>query len=116
MLGGISTAILFSVFEAWLVSVGQVTDLSGRGLALIFTQQTITNSLIAVASGFMAQFMADYFGVEYVFDFAALVLFTTTILAGFILEENHGQFNNKVQDFESTQFKNHCRELNGIID
>jgi MFS family permease len=89
--GGIATAILFSVFESWLVSAGQKASLTSRGLDLIFTQQTMTNSLIAVFSGFLAQFIADVFGVEYVFDFAALILFTVSILAAIILEENYGK-------------------------
>ena len=91
VLGGISTAILFSVFESWLVSAGQSASLSSRGLDYIFTQQTMANSLIAVASGFFAQFIADVFGVEFVFDFAALVLMTLAFITPFILDENYGK-------------------------
>ena len=72
----------------------------------------MTNSLIAVASGFMAQFIADFFGVEYVFDFAALVLFTSTILAAFILDENYGK-SDTVKHFP---FKSCPKVSNGTKD
>ena len=49
ILGGTSTAILFSVFEAWLVSQSDKIGLSGETLGEIFTKQTIVNSLIAVS-------------------------------------------------------------------
>ena len=47
--GGTSTAILFSVFEAWLVSQSGKIGLSGDALGNIFTKQTVVNSLIAVS-------------------------------------------------------------------
>ena len=49
ILGGTSTAILFSVFEAWLVSQSGKLGLSGETLGEIFTKQTIVNSLVAVS-------------------------------------------------------------------
>ncbi|CBY24957.1 unnamed protein product [Oikopleura dioica] len=49
ILGGTSTAILFSVFEAWLVSQSGKLGLSGEALGEIFTKQTIVNSLVAVS-------------------------------------------------------------------
>jgi len=92
ILGGTSTAILFSVFEAWLVSQSGKLGLSGETLGEIFTKQTIVNSLIAVSSGLVAQSLADFISVESVFDLAALVCLGVAIFAGQILqEENYGQ-------------------------
>ena len=92
ILGGTSTAILFSVFEAWLVSQSGKIGLSGDALGNIFTKQTVVNSLIAVSSGLVAQSLADNISVESVFDLAALVCLAVAIFAGNILkDENFGQ-------------------------
>ena len=60
VLGGLSTAILFSAFESWLVGASQTVNLSPRGLDAVFTQQTVLNSILAVFSGLISQFLADY--------------------------------------------------------
>ena len=60
VLGGLSTAILFSAFESWLVGASQTVNLSSRGLDAVFTQQTVLNSILAVFSGLISQFLADY--------------------------------------------------------
>ena len=60
VLGGLSTAILFSAFESWLVGASQAVNLSPRGLDAVFTQQTVLNSILAVFSGLISQFLADY--------------------------------------------------------
>jgi len=91
VLGGLSTAILFSAFESWLVGASQAVNLGPRGLDAVFTQQTVLNSMLAVFSGLISQFLADYLSVETVFNMAAVVLILVTISALFLLDENHGK-------------------------
>ena len=91
VLGGLSTAILFSAFESWLVGAAQSIGLTSKGLDTVFTQQTVLNSILAVLSGLVAQFLADYVGVELVFMLAALVLVVTSLLCAMTLSENKGE-------------------------
>ena len=60
VLSGLSTAILFSVFESWLVGASQAVNLSPRGFDTVFTQQTVLNSILLEFNGLISQFLADY--------------------------------------------------------
>ena len=102
VLGGLSTAILFSAFESWLVAASQAAGLPSKGLDTVFTQQTVLNSILAVFSGLVAQFLADFVSVEIVFMLAALVLVTMVALCAVTLAENKGEGNgNLVQSLKS---------------
>ena len=90
VLGGLATAILFSAFESWLVGAAQAASFSPKGLDTVFTQQTVLNSILAVASGLIAQFLADFIGVELVFMLAAITLLLMSVLAALTLGENKG--------------------------
>ena len=69
------------------MGASQLSNISSRGLDVIFTQQTVLNSILAVISGFISQYLADYINVESVFNLAAVVAFVAT----FLLEENKGK-------------------------
>ena len=102
VLGGLSTAILFSAFESWLVAASQAAGLPSKGLDTVFTQQTVLNSILAVFSGLVAQFLADFVSVEVVFLLAALVLVTMAALCTATLAENKGEGDgNLVQSLKS---------------
>ena len=73
------------------MGASQLSNISSRGLDVIFTQQTVLNSILAVISGFISQYLADYINVESVFNLAAVVLIATTFVATFLLEENKGK-------------------------
>ncbi|THV04693.1 DUF791-domain-containing protein [Dendrothele bispora CBS 962.96] len=51
ILGGISTSILFSAFESWLVSASTNAGLSSSDLSLIFGRATLVNGFVAAGAG-----------------------------------------------------------------
>jgi len=65
-LGGISTTLLYSVFDAWMVHEHSARGLEAMGLPLsqIFGQMTTCSSLSAIAAGVTGQALADQFGTN----------------------------------------------------
>lgn len=49
--GGISTSILFSVFESWLVSAASSLTIPSSDLSTIFGRATLVNGFVATAAG-----------------------------------------------------------------
>lgn len=64
MLGGVSTTLLFTVFEAWMVAeynrlgFGQ----SDTALSPVYSSMSVLNGFIAVACGIVSQYMVHLFG------------------------------------------------------
>ncbi|GMR48918.1 hypothetical protein PMAYCL1PPCAC_19113 [Pristionchus mayeri] len=90
LLGGIATSILFSAFESWLVYEHNKRGFSDDKLGVVFSNAALANSLIAIASGYVAQFAADMFGYVAPFDVALLVLGAQSILVLSRWPENYG--------------------------
>ncbi|VDK50965.1 unnamed protein product [Cylicostephanus goldi] len=67
-LGGISTSILFSAFESWLVYENNKKVImfqrgfSENALATVFSHAALLNGIIAILSGLAAQAAANAFG------------------------------------------------------
>eukprot|EP00899_Mesostigma_viride_P004902 jgi/Mesvir1/14412/Mv09798-RA.1 len=89
---GVSTSILFSAFEAWMVSQHNKHMFKSDWLSLTFGTTTLYNAVVAILSGIVANVVVDWAGLNLVvpFDLAicALVLCGTAIVAGW--EENYG--------------------------
>ena len=51
VLGGISTSILFSAFESWLVSASSIAALRSEDLSAIMGRATLLNGFVAAAAG-----------------------------------------------------------------
>ena len=51
VLGGISTSILFSAFESWLVSASSTAALHSEDLSAIMGRATLVNGFVAAAAG-----------------------------------------------------------------
>jgi len=89
-LGGLSTSLLFSVFEAWMVSEHMSRNFHPDLLGDTFGLATIGNGLVAIAAGMVGQGAADEYG--YVAPF--MVCIGPLILCGIIVfstwNENHG--------------------------
>ncbi|KAK7462850.1 hypothetical protein VKT23_007426 [Stygiomarasmius scandens] len=54
VLGGISTSILFSAFESWLVSSSTNAGLPSTDLSLIFGRATLANGFVAAGAGIVS--------------------------------------------------------------
>lgn len=91
ILGGVSTSILFSAFESWLVSAAHALDLPQSDLSAIMGRATLVNGLIAAAAGvFSNQLVAvtSSFASPFVASGAMLVLAWAVIRATWT--ENYG--------------------------
>lgn len=89
ILGGISTSLLFTAFESWMVSEHRKLGFPEGWLADTFSWASFGNGLIAIIAGIGAQVIADSFGE--IGPFQAAIAFT--ILALFFVvswRENYG--------------------------
>jgi MFS family permease len=91
LLGGIATSILWSSFEAWMVSEhnarGFAPELVNSTASLMFT----CNGILAILSGFVAQWSVDAFEHPVApFDVSAIVLIIGTVVVHFTWTENYG--------------------------
>jgi len=60
--GGIATSLLFSVFDAWLVSENNSRGFNGDQLGSTFSIAIFGNSIVAIAAGQIGQMAADAMG------------------------------------------------------
>lgn len=51
LMGGVSTSILFSAFESWLISAASSSGVSSPELSTIMGRATLTNGLVATGAG-----------------------------------------------------------------
>ncbi|KAI8929375.1 hypothetical protein BC831DRAFT_444187 [Entophlyctis helioformis] len=63
LLGGISTSLLFSVFESWMVSEHHTRAFDESLLSDTFAWSTFLNGFVAIASGVIANVSVDTFGL-----------------------------------------------------
>ncbi|PMD29534.1 DUF791-domain-containing protein [Hyaloscypha variabilis F] len=66
MLGGVSTTLMYSVFESWMVTEfnKQFPDEPGSTLSGIFSTMTTLNSVVAILAGVVAEWVTDFTGTE----------------------------------------------------
>jgi hypothetical protein len=62
--GGISTTLLFSVFEAWMITEYHARGLGKSGLKLssVFGYMTTLSCVVAIASGVVGELLVGYLG------------------------------------------------------
>ncbi|KAL3896524.1 MAG: hypothetical protein SGCHY_004018 [Lobulomycetales sp.] len=94
--GGVATSLLFSVFEAWMVSEFYSRGFKEELLSDIFQWSTFLNGLVAIISGVFANTMVDFFGrnaTGYVSPFisALFVLVVAAVVITITWKENYGQ-------------------------
>ncbi|CAB3405720.1 unnamed protein product [Caenorhabditis bovis] len=97
-LGGVATSILYSAFESWLIYEHNTRGFSENLLGTIFSNAALGNSLIAIASGVAAQFVADIFGFVAPFDLALSVLLIMAVIIMNTWPENYGNEKAEVQE------------------
>lgn len=105
MLGGLSTAILFSVFESWLVASYQglpaTLALSGnspnvkaavsRTLSLTMGRAALVNGIVAAGAGVIANgIVAQTDGFRAPFMLSGVLLVIAWMIIGSIWDENYG--------------------------
>ncbi|KAL9656256.1 hypothetical protein ABK040_007871 [Willaertia magna] len=108
--GGISTSILFSSFESWMVSEHQNNfKFPPEWISDTFYKQSFYNGLIAIFSGFLSSFLYNYFDKSAVapFDAAIFMLTIGGIFIYFNWKENYG-------DTTGSTMKNFGEGLNAM--
>lgn len=102
LLGGVSTSLLFSVFEAWLIRSHSDLDLPKSLLSKSFSWAAFGNSIIAILAGLignkiaetpMSEIAPSVFVGRFLnpFDFAIFSLLVCGLGARFLWEENYGE-------------------------
>lgn len=89
-LSGISTSLLFSVFESWMVCEHNKQGFDSALLGETFSYATLGNGLVAVVAGLIANFAADKFGFVAPFVVAMMPLSIVAFLVFFTWNENYG--------------------------
>lgn len=66
VLGGVSTTLLYSVFEAWMIHEHISRDLENKGLPQnqILSQMTTCSSVVAIIAGVVGHILVDIFGTN----------------------------------------------------
>lgn len=94
LLGGISTSLLFSVFESWYVYEHvQKYDFPKEWISITFSQATFWNGILAINAGIAANFTAEFLGFGPVSPFIlAVPCFLSCCLVMYnSWEENYGK-------------------------
>jgi MFS family permease len=89
-LSGVSTSLLFSVFESWMVCEHHKQGFDGSLLGDTFAYATFGNGLVAVVAGLIANSAADAYGFSAPFVVAIIPLSIVALLVGFTWSENYG--------------------------
>ena len=93
VLGGISTSLLFSAFDAWYVfEHTQNIQFPTEWLDVTFSKATFYNSVIAISAGFIANLLSEWLGFGPVAPFLTAIPFL--VIAGLLIHltwpENYG--------------------------
>lgn len=93
VLGGISTSLLFTAFDAWyLYEHTQTHNFPNEWVSATFAKATLYNSVISVVAGILANSIAEWmrFGPVAPFVLAIPFLITAGVLIQLTWEENYG--------------------------
>ncbi|KAJ6489919.1 hypothetical protein C8R45DRAFT_200218 [Mycena sanguinolenta] len=91
ILGGISTSILFSAFESWLISAATTHALPQADLSSIMGRATLVNGLVATGAGVFSNQLVGFsgsFASPFIASGALLILAWVVIRASWV--ENYG--------------------------
>lgn len=97
VLGGISTALLCSSFESWMVTEHRKQKFSEAQLERTFSLASVGNGLVAVLAGVLSEVMASYFGHIGPFQLA-IALTGLALLLILTWRENFGNPDATAQD------------------
>ncbi|GAM17291.1 hypothetical protein SAMD00019534_004660, partial [Acytostelium subglobosum LB1] len=107
ILSGVSTSLLFSVFESWMISEHNARGFPEELLSSTFYKATFMNGVVAIMAGLWASFSAEHWGFvsPFMWSLGLLIICTLLVIANW--NENYG---NATVSLEST-FKNSFQYL-----
>jgi MFS family permease len=91
LFGGISTSLLFSVFESWMISSHKKEKFQQDLLYQTFAWSTFLNGFVAILSGLIANAAVDHLGLVYPFFIAGLLMIVAFVMIFILWEENYGE-------------------------
>lgn len=105
MVGGITTNLLSSVFDAWLDTEYRLQGLDKDGYELILRDAVIVSNLAAIASGCLAHFLAECIGLVGPFQGAVSCTCLAFVVIWMLWSENFGSSvtDHNQQDFLSME-------------
>ncbi|KAF8205256.1 hypothetical protein K438DRAFT_1818843, partial [Mycena galopus ATCC 62051] len=106
VLGGISTSVLFSAFESWLISASSAHALGSGELGTIMGRATLVNGLVATGAGVFSNQLVGFtgsFASPFVASGALLLLAWAVIRATWV--ENYGGNSGSVAEVASDPFQ-----------
>jgi len=103
VLGGISTNLLFSAFEAWMTTEHRKRKFPESWLSETFSSASVLNGSTAVFAGIVAQLLEDAFGQIGPFQ-GAIALTVLAMLLVLRWEENYGESGNDDDKDSSSLF------------
>ncbi len=90
MIGGITTNLLYTVFETWLVTEHRKRNYSEDKLGIILHDSNIVSNLAAIVSGYIAHCLAKAFGPVGPFKGAVGFTFLALLIVTLLWSENYG--------------------------
>jgi MFS family permease len=95
MVGGITTNLLSTVFEAWLDTEYRKRELPEEKYEVIMRDSVIVSNLAAIASGWLAHILAESYGPVGPFKGAVSCTTVALVVVASIWTENYGQAEEK---------------------
>ena len=90
VIGGITTNLLHTVFETWLVTEHRKRNYSEDKLSIILHDSNIVSNLAAIFSGYIAHCLATRFGPVGPFQGAVVFTFLALSIVMSLWSENYG--------------------------
>jgi MFS family permease len=122
MVGGITTNLLSTVFDAWLDTEYRRRGLDKEGYEIIMRDSVIVSNLSAIGSGYLAHILAERYGAVGPFEGAVTCTSIALIVVMFLWTENYGCGEHQVKEMKEflgdamAAFKSDKRTLRvGII-
>lgn len=97
VLGGLSTSLLFTAFESWMVSEHRRRGFKEEWLASTFAWSSAGNGIMAILAGIFAQVAADISGDIGPFQLAIALTVVTLVLI-FFWKENYGSSHDSTEN------------------
>jgi hypothetical protein len=125
--GGISTSLLFCVFDAWVCGDHAKHSKDKEVLKSIFSKASLGNSIVAILAGIVAQRVTElqplshwhssihFGGYLLPFDLAVCVLLFTAALIAWTWDENYGSSSKASQKKSKASGKSALREALEIV-
>ncbi len=99
IIGGITTNLLCSCFETWLVTEHRKRGFSEDKLEIILRDSGVVSNSAAILSGFLAHALASAFGPVGPFQGAVITTFIAFVLVASLWTENYGDSGEVVLSF-----------------